>query len=108
MFVFRIEGRPSWHYLIPVYGDYVYSDILFGDNRYFFGVLATLAVYIFGYFSNNIILLLVSVLLDLGLSIIAAVALADMYGKGKGFAVGLVLLPIIFYPWLAAELYGLR
>jgi uncharacterized protein DUF5684 len=35
------------------------------------------------------------------LFIIVAVDLAKSFGKGGGFAVGLILLPIIFFPILA-------
>ena len=35
------------------------------------------------------------------ITIIMAIALSERFGKGGGFAVGLILLPFIFYPVLA-------
>lgn len=33
--------------------------------------------------------------------IVAMIALAERFGKGVGFGLGLVFLPVIFSPWLA-------
>ncbi len=48
---------------------------------------------------------------NLVIGILVAIALAEKFGQGGGFAVGLILLPFVFYPLLAfgsAEYQGGR
>ncbi|MGM0626670.1 MAG: DUF5684 domain-containing protein, partial [Candidatus Fermentibacterota bacterium] len=35
------------------------------------------------------------------IAIIIAVAIAEKFGKTSGFAIGMILLPVVFYPILA-------
>jgi hypothetical protein len=47
------------------------------------------------------LLLLFIPFVNLVIAILAIVALAQNFGKGAGFAVGMIFLPIIFWPILA-------
>lgn len=79
--VFSKAGRPGWASIIPFYNTYVLFDIAMG---------------------NGILFLLTFIpVVNLVMVIIAYVKLATSFGKGGGFAVGLILLPYIFLPILA-------
>lgn len=79
--LFTKAGRPGWAAIIPFYNYYVMFDIAWGN-----GILFLLMIVPFVNFVVKIILM---------------VKLASAYGKGGGFAVGLIFLPIIFLPILA-------
>ena len=79
--VFTKAGHPGWACLIPIYNIYVLCKI--ADKPGWWVVLMFIPIV-------NII---IAVLVSLGV--------AANFGKGAGFAIGLVFLPIIFYPILA-------
>ena len=74
--LFEKAGRPGWGALIPYYNEYVLYDITWGNG----------------------VLFLLSLIPGAGLVfwIITRVKMAQAYGKGGGFACGLVFLYIIF------------
>jgi hypothetical protein len=79
--VFTKAGQPGWAILIPFYNYYVFLRIV-GRPWYW---LLLYFIPIVGF------VLLIIVLVDL----------AKSFGKGGGFAVGLLFLPFIFLPILA-------
>jgi len=79
--IFTKAGEPGWACLIPIYNTCVWLKIA-GKPMWW-------------------ILLLLIPLVGLIIAILAVVGLANKFGKGGGFAVGLIFLPIIFYPILA-------
>ncbi|HMP89262.1 MAG TPA: DUF5684 domain-containing protein [Kiritimatiellia bacterium] len=79
--VFTKAGKPGWASIIPIYNLIVLLQIV-GKPLWW------------------IVLLLIP-FVNLVVAIILAFKLAETFGKGGGFAVGLILLPIIFYPILA-------
>lgn len=79
--VFVKAGRPGWTVLIPIYNTYVFLKIAGKPGWWLILFFVPLLNLIFG--------------------IIATVAFAQSFGKGAGFAVGLIILPIIFIPILA-------
>ena len=79
--VFVKAGWPGWAVLIPIYNTYVFLKIAGKPGWWLIWFFIPLLNLIFG--------------------IIATVAFAQNFGKGVGFAVGLILLPIIFFPILA-------
>ncbi len=86
--VFVKAGRPGWASLIPIYNTYVFLKIAGKPGWWLIWLCIPVLNIIFG--------------------IIATLAFAEKFGKGAGFAVGLILLPIIFLPILAfgAAQYG--
>ena len=78
--VFTKAGRPGWASLIPFYNVYVLIKIAGRPGWWFFLLLIP--------FVNLIII------------IILCIDIAKNFGKGVGFAIGLVFLPFIFYPIL--------
>ena len=79
--VFIKAGQPGWAAIVPIYNMYVLLKIA-GKPGWW-------------------ILLLFVPVVNLVISIIALLGLAENFGKGAGFAIGLLFLPIIFYPILA-------
>jgi len=78
--VFVKAGKPGWAAIIPIYNMIVLLEIA-GKPLWWF------------------ILLLIP-FVNLIVIIIVLVALARNFGKGVGFALGLLILPFIFYPIL--------
>ena len=79
--VFTKAGQPGWAAIIPIYNGCVLAEI--GGKEMWWGLLLLVP------FVNFIILLLISL------------GVAEQFGKGAGFGVGLFFLPFIFYPILA-------
>ena len=79
--VFTKAGKPGWACIIPIYNIVVLLEIV-GKPIWW------------------IILLLIP-LVNIVVLIIVYVALARAFGKGVGFALGLIFLGIIFFPILA-------
>lgn len=79
--VFTKANQPGWAILIPIYNLYVWLKIAGKPGWWVILMFIPLANLIFG--------------------IIAVVGLANNFGKGAGFVLGLIFLPFIFYPILA-------
>lgn len=79
--LFKKAGQHGWAALIPFYNAYVLTKITWGNGWLFLLVLLPL---------GNIIFL-----------IFTWIKLARAFGKGGGYAVGLIFLPVIFLPMLA-------
>jgi hypothetical protein len=79
--VFAKADKPGWAVLIPIYNIVVMLQIV---NRPIWWI----------------ILLLIPVV-NFVVAIILMLDLAKAFGKGTGFAIGLILLSFIFYPILA-------
>ena len=79
--IFAKAGKPGWACLIPIYNLIVMLEIA-GKPVWWF-------------------LLFFIPVVNLVIMILVLAGLATNFGKGGGFVVGLILLPIIFYPILA-------
>ncbi|MCK5050875.1 MAG: signal peptidase I [Candidatus Cloacimonetes bacterium] len=86
--VFEKAGKPGWAAIIPIYNTLVLLDIA-GKPWWWIFVFLLGAIPIVGY----ILVLVVMILIYY--------SFAANFGKGVGFTVGLVLLPIVFFPILA-------
>ena len=87
--MFVKAGKPGWGAIVPFYNFYCLFEMSFGNGWLF--------------------LLLLVPCVDVVMEIIMMVKLARAFGKGGGFAVGLIFLPYIFIPMLGfgdAEYYG--
>lgn len=78
--IFAKAGKPGWAALIPIYNIVVMLEIV---GKPIWWVVLFLIPCV------NVIV-----------GILVAVELANRFGLGAGFAVGLILLPFIFYPIL--------
>lgn len=79
--VFTKAGQPGWAVLIPIYNAYILLKVA-GKPGWW-------------------LLLLFIPIVSIVVGIMVVVSVAANFGKGIGFAVGLILLPMIFYPILA-------
>jgi uncharacterized membrane protein YhaH (DUF805 family) len=79
--IFTKAGQPGWGCLIPFYNIYLMLKIA-GKPGWW-------------------LLLFFVPLVNLVIAILTIVGMATNFGKGAGFAVGMILLPIVFYPILA-------
>ncbi len=77
---FTKAGEPGWAAIVPIYNAIVFLKIA-GKPAWW------------------IILCLIPVA-NLVVAIIATLAFAKNFGRGGGFAAGLILLPVVFYPIL--------
>ncbi len=80
--VFTKADKPGWAAIVPIYNIIVMLEIVGRPTWWIF-------------------LLLFCPPVSLVLGIIMAIDLAKSFGKGGGYAVGLILLPFVFYPMLA-------
>lgn len=78
--VFTKAGEPGWACLIPIYNSYVLLKIA-GKPGWW-------------------LILLFIPLVNVVVGIMALVGLAENFGKGGGYVLGLLFLPFIFYPML--------
>jgi ABC-type sulfate transport system permease subunit len=78
--VFQKAGEPGWAAIIPFYSTYVLLRIVGRPGWW--------------------LILFFIPLVNIVISIVVAVYLAKAFGKGPGFAVGLIFLPFIFCPIL--------
>ncbi len=79
--IFEKAGKPGWAAIIPIYNIIVMLEIV-GKPVWW-------------------LLLLFIPFVGIVVSIMMVLELAKKFGKGGGFALGLILLPIVFYPILA-------
>jgi hypothetical protein len=78
--VFEKAGKPGWAAIVPIYNVIVLLDIV-GKPMWW-------------------ILLMFIPFVNFIVGIIVVLRLVQSFGKGVGFAVGLIFLPFIFYPIL--------
>lgn len=79
--IFAKAGKPGWAAIIPIYNTWVMFEIAWGSGAKMFLSLIPFVGFIFPLICN--------------------VKLAKAFGKGTGFGIGIIFLPIIFYPILA-------
>lgn len=79
--VFSKAGKPGWAAIVPIYNTIVMLQI---TNKPIWWILLFFIPFV------NIII-----------DIVVVYNLAKVFGKGGGFAAGLIFLPFIFYPILA-------
>ena len=111
--MFEKEGIAPWKALIPVL-NIIYLFQVLSDSDTFWGMLLT-GVLVLGlmYIINSSttgtetkglvknLLLIVGVVICFGFHVFNSFKGAERFGKSEGFAVGMIMLPIIFYPVLA-------
>ncbi len=79
--IFVKAGEPGWAAIIPFYNLYILCKITAKPVWW-------------------MIFLLLCPIVNVIMGIIITVALAKSFGKGIGFAIGMILLPFVFYPIL--------
>lgn len=78
--VFEKAGQPGWAAIVPIYNIYVMLRVAGKPGWWLILFLVPFVSFI--------------------IAIIALIGLAENFGKSGGFAIGLILLPFIFFPIL--------
>lgn len=78
--VYVKAGKPGWACIVPFYNSYCLFDMTFGNGWLFLLTFVPCVNFV--------------------MAILAYVKLAKAFGKGGGYAVGLIFLPVIFIPML--------
>ena len=79
--VFTKAGQPGWASIVPIYNFLVILQIIGKPWWWIIGMIIP--------FVNFVVFIML------------AIELAKVFGKGIGYAIGLILLPFVFYPMLA-------
>ena len=103
--IFEKAGEAGWKSLIPIYSGYIYFKIAW-ETKYFWIVLLAALVpgILLGVAGGTpfaSIISIIAYIVILVIAIIAIVKLTKRFGKSGGFAVGMILLSIIFMAILA-------
>lgn len=93
--IFKKAGKPGWAALVPFYNFYVMLEVA-QMPQWWLWVLIGCVVGSFIPFVNFI-----TPLVSIAVSIMLAINLAKAFGKETGFAILLILLPVVGYPMLA-------
>ena len=107
--IFSKAGKPGWAAIIPIYANYVMSSFLFGNSSYFIATTIATVLYWVAPYMGISFLSTVANIANIVLYIILSIKMSKVFGKGGGFAAGLIFLPVIFYPILgfgSAEYIG--
>ena len=101
--IFTKAGEAGWKSIIPVYGDYISYKIAWQTGYFWMTLLLGLiASWIQNYANatgDNVMLLIIIFLIKIITGIIGimySVKLARAFGRGTGFAIGLIFLQPIF------------
>lgn len=81
--IYEKADKPGWAAIVPFYNSYVLCEL--------------------GGFNGWMFLLIFVPFVNIVFFIILMIKIAENFGKGGGFAVGLILLSIIFFPILAFD-----
>ncbi len=117
--LFEKAGQPGWKALIPVYADYILYGIAWKKSMFWAvlgiglgislvsgvtGALSGLMMELSMGYGAGVVIAILGIVLSLAggvavaaLEIVFAVKLSRAFGHGGGFAVGLILLPPVFY-----------
>ncbi len=87
--------------MIPIYNIYVRSKVVFGNLGYFIAFLVIAVINFIGRASEVGSINNLAALGSIILHIFYCINISKAFGKSGGFTVGLILLPVIFFPILA-------
>ena len=79
--IFKKAGKPGWASIVPIYNIYIMCEI--AEKEWWY------------------ILLLCVPFVNIYAIIVLYNGMAKKFGKGGGFVVGMILLPVVFFPMLA-------
>ena len=94
--IFTKAGEKGWKSIIPIYNSYILLSIV-KVPQLFWGWLVCVIISNF----NSELFSVIGTIGVLVISIITCIKVAKVFGKSNGFAIGLIFLPVIFYPILA-------
>ncbi len=77
-------GRPGWAAIVPFYGQWLLLELVGFP----------------GWLSVLVLIPYLGQMLPLALTIMIGIKLPEKFGKEQAFSIGLILLPVVFYPIL--------
>ena len=93
--VYMKAGRKGWEAIIPFYSTFIYFRII---KLSWWWLLTFVVIFGLLLFKQTV---LIGNLLHMGFSVFLFDRLANRFGRGGWFTLGLVLLPFVFFPILA-------
>ncbi len=97
IFLFRKMGLPGWYSIIPFWNVYNQISKTWLVTPWFWFYLG---LFVAPWFLDGFLLSVVSIL-TFALGVAMNLKLAAAFGKGVGYCLGLIFLPMIFLPMLA-------
>lgn len=97
IFLFRKMGLPGWYAIIPFWNTYNQVSKTWLVTPWFW---VYLGLFVAPWFLEGFLLSVVSIL-AFALGVAMNLKLAAAFGKGVGYCLGLIFLPVIFLPVLA-------
>lgn len=97
IFIFRKMGLPGWYSIIPFWNVYNQVSKTWLVTPWFW---VYLGLFVAPWFLEGFLLSVVSIL-AFALGVAMNLKLAAAFGKGVGYCLGLLFLPVIFLPVLA-------
>ena len=97
IFLFRKMGLPGWYSIIPFWNVYNQVSKTWLVTPWFW---VSLGLFVAPWFLDGFLLSVVSIL-AFALGVAMNLKLAAAFGKGVGYCLGLIFLPVIFLPMLA-------
>lgn len=92
--IFKKSGEEGWKAIIPYYNTWTLCNIVGINPNWVFVILGCTLV------SMIPVVSIVGVVASIYFQVLISVSLAKSFGKDSGFGIGLLLLPVIFYPIL--------
>ena len=90
-------GEKGWKSLIPIYNTYIFFKIAKMNVGWFVAFLVSMVLaVVFASIASLQWLALIGIIIAIVVGIAFNLKLADAFGKGTGFKIGLILLPNIF------------
>jgi hypothetical protein len=104
--IFGKAGQRGWQSIVPVYNIFVtfrIADLPMWQAAALLMMLVARAVIrnTIGFSGGFVIVSFALLAASAGLFFMASMGLASKFGKGTGFAVGMTVVPFVFYPILA-------
>ena len=100
--IFTKAGEAGWKSIIPIYGDYISYKIAWQPAYFWLTfILGIVSSYLQGTLETGesltvyMLVILIKIILVI-ISIMYSIKLARAFGRGTGFAIGLIFLPPIF------------
>jgi len=97
--ILKKGGKNGWEALIPFYGDWEICKLV-GVCPYWIFIMIAIAIIQASLEELGIIIWLLVNIVSLYFKIIFNVSISKSFGKDPAYAIGLILLPWIFYPML--------
>lgn len=94
--MYKKAGVEGWKCLIPYYNTWTECSFVGLNTNWVWILLGT--TLISGFFEDAAIISLAVAIITLYFNVLLSVSVAQSFGKDTGFAVGLILLPFVFYP----------